>query len=256
MKSQPKTDLFGIRISPLRLTILLGEIEKAIAEKRRLLVGNVNIYAGNLAWEQHSFRDALNKFDIIFCDGYGVKLGSAVLGKKIPERFTPPDFVGDLAEILIKNGGSLFLLGSKKGIAEKAAKKLIIQYPTLIISGVHHGYFNKEPGNSENDAVLSEINQANPTLLLVGFGMPIQEKWLVDNWRKLNVPIALTVGALFDTLSGEIPRAPKFLTDHGFEWLTRLIIEPHRLWRRYLIGNPIFMWRILKQKLGILKPYK
>jgi N-acetylglucosaminyldiphosphoundecaprenol N-acetyl-beta-D-mannosaminyltransferase len=84
--------------------------------------------------------------------------------------------------------------------------------------------------------------------------MPLQEKWLLENWTALNVNVALPIGAAFDYLAGRTYRAPRWMTDHGFEWLGRLIVEPERLWRRYLIGNPLFIWRVVAERLGY-KPW-
>ncbi|MEZ4642784.1 MAG: WecB/TagA/CpsF family glycosyltransferase [Chloroflexota bacterium] len=83
--------------------------------------------------------------------------------------------------------------------------------------------------------------------------MPVQEKWLLENRENLNVNVIMTGGAVFDYVSGELQRAPKWMTDNGLEWLGRLLIEPRRLWRRYLVGNPVFLWRVLKQRLGLLR---
>jgi N-acetylglucosaminyldiphosphoundecaprenol N-acetyl-beta-D-mannosaminyltransferase len=230
---------------------MLMEIEDAIKEGRKLSIGNVNIYAMNLATERSSFKNSLNNFDIVFCDGYGVKIGASILGKKIPERFTPPDFIHDMMKIIENQKGSVFLLGAKPGIAEKAGEALIEKSPNLIIAGTQDGYFNKTKETSENQAVITKINSLNPSVLLIGLGMPLQEEWINENWASLNVSVVLPVGALFDTLSGTVPRAPRFLTDHGLEWLARLIIEPRRLWKRYIMGNPLFFLRIISQRLRL-----
>jgi N-acetylglucosaminyldiphosphoundecaprenol N-acetyl-beta-D-mannosaminyltransferase len=95
--------------------------------------------------------------------------------------------------------------------------------------------------------VLEEINQLSPDILLVGFGMPRQEKWLSENWEQIHAHVFLTGGAVFDYVSGEVKRAPKWMTDHGFEWLGRLIIEPGRLWKRYILGLPYFLFLVLKE---------
>jgi N-acetylglucosaminyldiphosphoundecaprenol N-acetyl-beta-D-mannosaminyltransferase len=87
---------------------------------------------------------------------------------------------------------------------------------------------------------------------VVGFGMPAQEKWILENWNSLNVHIVFPVGAFFDYLAGDVVRAPRWMTDHGLEWLGRLLIEPRRLWKRYVIGNPLFIWRVLLQKLKMI----
>ena len=125
------------------------------------------------------------------------------------------------------------------------------QFTDLSIAGAQHGYFDKSPDSVENEAVLQAINATRPDILLVGLGMPLQERWLMENWDRIEAKVALPVGALFDYLAGEFPRAPRWMTDHGLEWLGRLIIEPRRLWRRYLLGNPRFLWQVLKQRWGL-----
>lgn len=247
-QEEKKIEILGVKVSILSLNELLGDISDTIKNKSKLSVGNVNIFAMNIAYTNPSFREILNKFDVVFCDGFGVKIGASLLGVKIPQRYTPPDFIYQLMQIVQANNGSVYLLGSKPGIAERAAAKLCESTANLIVSGTHHGFFDKTNGSKENEAVLSEINQIAPSLILVAFGMPIQEEWIMDNWYRINASVILSVGALFDTLSGEVSRGPKILTNNGFEWLSRLVIEPHRLWKRYLIGNPIFFWRILRQR--------
>jgi N-acetylglucosaminyldiphosphoundecaprenol N-acetyl-beta-D-mannosaminyltransferase len=114
-----------------------------------------------------------------------------------------------------------------------------VRYPGLHIAGTRHGY---EAGT---DAV-EEINRAAADILLVGMGTPTQEKWIADYQDQLDVPVIWAVGALFDFVSGRIPRGPHWMTEHGLEWLCRLAAEPAKLWRRYLIGNPLFLWRVIR----------
>ena len=135
----------------------------------------------------------------------------------------------------------------------KAAVRLTERFPNLRILGTHHGFFDKTPGSLENEDVIQRINAVKPDILVTGFGMPLQERWLMDNWDRIEANVALTGGAVFDYISEELRRAPRWMTDHSLEWLGRLIIEPRRLWRRYLIGNPLFLWRVLKQRLGFLR---
>lgn len=98
--------------------------------------------------------------------------------------------------------------------------------------------------------MVREINASAPDILLVGLGMPLQERWLMQNREKLNAGVALMGGAVFDYVSGGLRRGPRLLTDNGLEWLARLLVEPRRLWRRYLVGNPLFLARVLGQRFG------
>jgi N-acetylglucosaminyldiphosphoundecaprenol N-acetyl-beta-D-mannosaminyltransferase len=177
-------------------------------------------------------------------------LAARLLGRRIPERITYADWAWRLAAFAEAEGLSLFLLGARPGVAEKAAEKLLKRHPDLGISGVEHGYFDHEPGSRENEAVLLGVNAARPDILIVGLGMPLQERWLMENRHRIDAGVALTGGAVFDYVSGGLRRGPRLLTDNGFEWLARLLVEPRRLWRRYLIGNPLFLLRVLGQRFG------
>jgi N-acetylglucosaminyldiphosphoundecaprenol N-acetyl-beta-D-mannosaminyltransferase len=139
----------------------------------------------------------------------------------------------------------MFLLGARQGVAEAAAEQLQKRYPNLHIGGVHHGYFNKNLDHPSNTQVVSEINSVSPAILLVGFGMPTQEQWLKENLEFLNVNVVLSCGAAFDYASGRLPRPPKFMRVLGLEWLGRLLIEPRRLGRRYAIGIPKILVRLV-----------
>jgi N-acetylglucosaminyldiphosphoundecaprenol N-acetyl-beta-D-mannosaminyltransferase len=123
-----------------------------------------------------------------------------------------------------------------------------VSHPDLRIAGVRHGYFDHRAGSPENGLVVAEINAARPDILLVGLGMPLQERWLMENLHGLDVGAALTGGAVFDYASGKLRRGPRLLTANGLEWLARLIVEPRRLWRRYLLGNPLFLARVIGQR--------
>jgi N-acetylglucosaminyldiphosphoundecaprenol N-acetyl-beta-D-mannosaminyltransferase len=174
------------------------------------------------------------------------------LGYHIPQRITYADWIWTLAEFVEPRGFTFFFLGARPGVVEKAAAGLREGFPNLRIVSTHHGYFDKTPGSPENEAVIQQINAVRPNILIVGFGMPLQERWLMENWERIEANVALTGGAVFDYISGELRRGPRWMTDHSLEWLARLIIEPRRLWKRYLIGNPLFLWRVLKQRLGLL----
>ena len=244
--------ILGVKVSTIEIEPLLELIVRAIQDAKKIRVMYANVYALNLAYRDPAFREQLNHSDVTFCDGYGVKWAGRFLGEIIPQRFTLPDWISLLCQQCVTRGFSIFLLGARPGVTDKAAARLLKDFPSLKIVGTYHGYFNKNACSLENKELLRMINSARPNILIVGFGMPLQEQWVEDNYQNISADVILTAGALFDVLSGEIKRAPKWMTDHGLEWFGRLIYEPRRLWRRYLIGNPVFIWRIVKQRLGIL----
>ena len=245
--------LLGIKIYDISLQELIEFPKESITSSKKVLISNVNVQAMNLTFKYPWFRDFLNQSDIVFCDGFGIILGAKILGLDIKHRNTPPDWIPLLANMCAENNNSLAFLGSKPGIAEKTAEVLKRDNPTLNIPFTHHGYFNKTSGHPENEAVIQAINTVKPDILLVGFGMPLQEKWIMENFERLDVKVILPVGAALDYISGNVRRAPLWMTDHGLEWLGRLIIEPRRLWKRYIIGIPLFFYRVLLQKFGLLK---
>jgi len=246
-------NILGVKVNPLSVNELHACIANLIENNEKTIIANVNVHALNLAFRQSWLRDFFNTAPIVFCDGFGVKLGAKLLGHHIPERITYADWMWQIASFASKRGFSFYFLGARKGIAENAASCLAERFPNIRILGSHHGYFNKEPESTENKCVINNINQTKPDILVLGFGMPLQERWLSENWGKVNANIALTGGAVFDYISGELKRGPKFLIDNGFEWLARLVIEPKRLWRRYVLGNPLFLSRVVLQKIGLLK---
>lgn len=237
-------------MDPLEVEQLHAEIERLVRGRRRGLVLNVNAHCLNLCYEDPGLRDFLNGAEVVFCDGAGVMLAARILGRRIPQRITYADWIWQLADLASSRGFSLYLLGARPGVAQEAARRLRGRYPDLEIVGIRHGYFDHSAGSAENEAVVEEINAAAPDILLVGLGMPLQERWLMENIDKLDAGVALTGGAVFDYVSGRLSRGPRLLTHNGFEWLARLLVEPRRLWRRYLIGNPLFLLRVVKQRLG------
>jgi N-acetylglucosaminyldiphosphoundecaprenol N-acetyl-beta-D-mannosaminyltransferase len=180
-------------------------------------------------------------------------LAASILGHRTVERITFADWVYPLSAFAAQHGYSLFFLGAKPGVAEGAASRLLERFPTLKIAGTQHGYFDKSPDSAENRAVIERINAARPNILFVCFGMPYQERWLMENWDLLQANIALTGGAVLDYAAGQLKRSPRWMTTHSLEWLGRVLIEPRRLWKRYLIGIPVFLWRVFMQRLGILR---
>ncbi len=244
--------MLGVQVHILSVSQLHTSIQELVERGGKSLVLNVNVYCLDLSYSHPWLRSFLNSAAIVFCDGAGVILGARILGHHIPERITYADWMWQLAEFAEPRGFTFFFLGARPGVAEKATARLKERFPALQIVGVHHGYFDKTAGSEENESVIEEINAAQPNILIVGFGMPLQERWLMENWNKIDANVALTGGAVFDYISGELRRGPRWMTDHGFEWLARLIIEPRRLWRRYIIGNPLFIYRVIKQRLGLL----
>lgn len=244
--------LIGVRLTLHTHEELLETIEGWVRQDSKQIVMSGNVHGFNLAHEIDWMRAMYERSGAVRLDGYGVILGARLLGEPAYPRFTGADFIWSLAEHCAQRGLTLYFLGAKKGVAARAAERLHARNPGLKILGTHHGYFDKRPHSAENGAVLAEINGLRPDILYVGFGMPLQERWLRDNWERLQCRVAITGGGVFDHAAGDIPRAPIWMRRSGLEWLGRLFIEPGKLWRRYLIGNPKYGMRLTKDLIRLV----
>lgn len=227
---------------------MLGTISRWAAEGSSRRVMYVNAHVVNQSRTTPGLADALGRADLVYCDGYGVRLAARVLGLPVPHRMTGADWIWDLASLCELTGQSIYLLGSEPPIARQAAARLREWYPRLDVVGAHHGYFGLD--SPHNERVIEEINAHPASIVLVGMGTPKQELWVDRFAGRLDAAVVWTVGALFDYVSGHTPRAPRLLADNGFEWIFRLAIEPQRMWRRYLVGNPVFLRRVLREARG------
>jgi N-acetylglucosaminyldiphosphoundecaprenol N-acetyl-beta-D-mannosaminyltransferase len=205
----------------------------------------VNAHVLNQSREDPALRSALEEADLVYCDGYGVRLAAKALSADIPHRMTGADWIWDLASLCEERDTSVYLLGCEPGVARQAGQRLRRAHPKLRVVGTHHGYF--EIGSGHDERVIEDINRRRPDILLVGMGTPKQEIWAQRTVDRLECSVLWNVGALFDYVSGRVPRAPASLSDNGLEWIFRLAIEPQRMWRRYLVGNPVFLSRVMAQ---------
>lgn len=224
------------------------EIRSIVARGGKELIFNTNIHGMNLAAQYPWLKNLRNTARLVHCDGFGVILAARLLGIHIPERITYADWLPRLAAFCAAHHSSMYFLGAEPGVAEKAAERLRSLEPDLRIVGIHHGYFEKE--GPETDRVVREINAPHPDILIVGFGMPLQERWLRDNWHRIDANVFLAGGGCFDVLSGRVPRAPRWLVDRGLEWAFLSLVRPRRFVARYLGGNLTFMIRVFREKHG------
>lgn len=237
-----------IPVHPVRLSDTLAFIDRVAASKagEKAVIHYANAHAVNLAGRNGSFRDAMIGASLVFCDGKSLQWAARVLGGQLPERFTPPDWIDDLCAQTVAMGHRLFFLGGARGVAKAAADELQARHPGLEVSAAH-GYFPRTAAAVSE--VIRKINENRTDVLLVGLGMPEQEIWLDEHLDRLDCRVCLTVGGMFDFVSGQKPRGPRWLTSIGLEWLTRLVHEPRRLGTRYVLGNPRFVWTVARQAL-------
>ena len=230
-----RIELLNIPVDGLSVEELHAELRRIAAAKEKRWVLNVNVHALNLAQADPEFAGILRRAHLVFCDGEGVRLGARLFGHRLPPRITYADWIMPLGSFCASENLTLFFLGGRPGVAEEARKRLEAAIPGIRIVGCQHGHFDKE--GPENQAVIDRINAARPNLLLVGLGMPLQEKWIAAHSGRIAANVFLSAGACLDYVAGRVRRGPRWMLDHGFEWLFRLLIEPRRMWGRYVWGN-------------------
>ena len=248
--TMPPVNVLGVSVDRFTPDTL---IEQALALNpggKAITVMYANIHVLNTSWRDRDLRPILNSADIVYCDGSGVRLGAWLLGHRLPPRMTGADWMEQLCAACAGRGTSLYLLGSRPGVADRAAEALQVQCRGLNVVGTHHGYLQD---SAVSAAAITAINAARPHILFVGMGTPIQERWISEHRHELEVPVVWAVGALFDFIGGFQRRAPRWMLDHSLEWLHRFWVEPRRMWRRYIVGNPLFVWRVIMQRLGLLR---
>ena len=196
------------------------------------------------------FREIYGKAFLVVPDGVSLLWAAKFLQTPLEGRVNGTDLFERLCAIAAEKGLKIFLLGGRPGAADKAAEILQARYPDLKIVGTHCPPYGFESNSAELALINAKIQAATPHILFVGLGAPKQENWIYANYQQLNVPISIGIGVSFELVAGMVQRAPVLMQKSGLEWLFRLIVEPKRLWQRYIVGNPLFIWLVLKQKLG------
>ena len=241
-----RASLLGLSVDEMSAAEAVDTIRGIWRRGAKSRVFFVNAHCFNIAATSEEYRESLCEAEFVLPDGSGVLLASKLLHLPIRHNLNGTDLTPMLCRAAAQDGRSVFLLGARPGVAEKAAATLKKRFPKLSIAGVQHGYFKPE----ESAQVIAEINAAQPDMLLVALGVPTQELWITEHFAELEVPVSLAVGALFDFLSNSVPRAPRLLRKLGIEWLYRLYREPRRLWKRYLLGNATYLSRVFAARLG------
>lgn len=235
------------RISMDYAAILLVEALLHRGDFPTLTVVGPNAQLVTLAQKDQLFAEAVQKADLSVPDGMSVVMASRLLGVPIPERVTGGDLMERMCAEAAHYGFRVFFLGGLPGAAEMAAFNLRERFPGLNICGTYCPPFGFENDPAELFWIEKVVEEAKPDLLCVAFGAPKQEIWMQRHRDRLNVGVILPVGAAFDTQAGLQRRAPQWMQRNALEWLFRVIMEPRRLWRRYLIGNTHFIFLTLRQ---------
>lgn len=241
-KTADQLNLMGVCID----NITMDQTINLLIEKMKTAVSNqvcfVNADCYNIAAKDPEYRKVLKNADLVLADGIGVKLAGKLLKKEIKQNINGTDLFPFLCKRLEKEDASLYLLGARPGVVEKVAAWIEKKYPLVKIAGKNSGYFS----NEQELEIINHIRSSGAKMLLVALGVPAQEKWIFNNLQKIHIPVVMGVGGLFDFYSGRISRAPAWIREIGLEWFYRFLQEPTRMWKRYFVGNTIFMFRVLK----------
>lgn len=241
--------LLGVPIDNLTMGETIGRIEEFVrigrttGKTHQIATVNTDFLVKSL--EDDVLRNLLQNIDLSTADGMPLVWGSRLLGAPLKERVAGSDLVPLLAQRSTENGMTLYFMGAGEGVAAQAAVILEERYPGLRVIGTSSPYWS--PGKQFDPAILKEIKTLKPDILLVAFGNPKQELWIKQYGAEVGVPVAIGIGASFDFIVGVTKRAPKWMQKTGLEWIARLVQEPGRLWKRYLVDLAKFTPSLLQQ---------
>jgi N-acetylglucosaminyldiphosphoundecaprenol N-acetyl-beta-D-mannosaminyltransferase len=244
-----RVEILGVPVDVVTRAEFPELMERAIAEPLTAVVQPLNVDTLNKIQRDPWLADFFRAARFVYADGQGVVWGARALGAWLPERLTAADLAFDLAHAWSDGRASLYLLGGEPGVAERAAEVLRTRSPGVRIVGTWRGHLDA----AGDAAVLADIAEKRPDVLAVGFGTPVQERWIAKHWCALQCVRAIwPVGAMTTYIAGTVPRAPEWMRDNGLEWAFRFGLEPRRLFRRYIIGNPEFALRIATSRAAQL----
>lgn len=238
--------LLGVEIDRTSRSRVRHRINELLRDDQPSLVFFVNAHSLNLSVDDHAYRQSLRDAALVLNDGIGVTLAASLFGQRFRDNLNGTDLTPEILRSASRMDASVYLLGGAPGVASRAGDKLKAQIPGLRIVGSHHGYFS----DAESGAIAQEIRSRGAKLLLVGMGNPLQEKWLTANLAATGATVGVGVGAFLDFTADVVTRAPPWMRSMGLEWAYRLSREPGRLWRRYLIGNVLFILRVARTRLA------
>ncbi len=236
-----------MKFSLLTSPVFANSLDSLPAKK--LLINTINAHSYNVAQKDKEFAEALEHSDVLLPDGISIVFAIKLLKGIRLTKIAGADLFMYEMNRLDNQSGRCFFLGSSESTLERISEKIRTDFPNVLVSG-YSPPFKPEFTTSDNKKMISLINQSKPDVLFIGMTAPKQEKWAYIHFNELEVGHICCIGAVFDFYSGKIDRAPKWIISLGLEWFFRLIKEPRRLWRRYLIGNSMFIWSILKEKIN------
>ncbi len=242
----PTIEVLGLPVTKLTPTAALSQIERTYEQEAPALVAYANAHTLNLSVDDPAYREVLSRAAIVLNDGAGIALAARISGQRFPANLNGSDFNPEILGLAAARGWPVFFLGAKPRVAQRAADAMRSRYPALQVAGYRDGYW----APSETSKVVDAIRSSGATVVMAAMGNPLQEKWLDQHLVATGARLGVGVGAFFDFAAEEVARAPAWMNRWGIEWVFRLIQEPRRLWRRYVVGNPLFLARVLRERFS------
>ena len=240
-----------IRLKEIRIVESKRDLE-AIPQGKKL-INTINAHSYTTARRDGLFAEALQKGDALIPDGASIVMACRWLKAKSrpEERIAGWDLFEMEMDRLNRTGGKCFFMGSSEKVLALIRKRAETVYPHITVETYSPPY-KPEFSDEENRAIIEAINRVDPDLLWIGMTAPKQEKWVYTHWNELDIRCHTgTIGAVFDFFAGTVERAPEWWQRHSLEWLYRLLKEPKRMWRRYIIGNALFLLNVMKEKITV-----
>lgn len=234
-----RVEILGVKVDAVTMTQAVESVERLIAAKKNSIIATANAEMLLRATHDDELKTILNAAELVVPDGAGTVWAAHHLGHDMPERVAGFDLVQELMKISPSRGYKFFLFGAAPGIADKAKLKAEELYPGIKIVGTRNGYFTAD----DEPAIIAQIKDAKPDVLLAALGVPKQEKWLYSYKDELGVPVSIGVGGTFDVMAGVVKRAPVWMQRAKLEWLYRAMLQPSRAGR--LIALPKFVWKVI-----------
>jgi exopolysaccharide biosynthesis WecB/TagA/CpsF family protein len=238
-KTSPTLSLFGVPLANTFLDTATRDLILAARYERRTRVVFVNAHVVNEMASDENYRAIVASADRAYADGSGLAVAARMAGTPLADNVNGTDLFPLLARAASESEIGIYLLGGAPGVADDASQRLKHLRIGGAIVGTHHGHFHRT--GAEQDAVIAAINASGAKIVLVGLGVPLQDQWIAATIHRLDAPVVIGVGGLFDYFAGRVSRAPHALRVIGMEWAWRLLLEPRRLARRYLVGNIKFL---------------
>ncbi|MBZ0298780.1 MAG: WecB/TagA/CpsF family glycosyltransferase [Anaerolineae bacterium] len=248
-----RVNILGVGVSAIRIPETLEFIACCIARHQPTYIVVASVHTIVSAYRRVAFRSLVNRAGLVTPDGMPLVLLCRRWGYPGTERVYGPDLMLAVCEQAARSGDRHFFYGGQPGVPEEVARRLQERFPGLPVAGTYSPPY-RDLTPEEEEAVTSMINDAQPDVVWVALGSPRQEAWIAAHRDRLDAPVLIGVGYAFDIHSGRLPQAPRWMQRAALEWLFRLWIEPRRLWKRYLVNNPLFVilviLQILKRRLA------